>query len=84
MSKVQESFKVNSAVDPKSRWVCPICRQRDNAENMVPAKIKIAHTSWIGKAHIRCIQKYNETYEPKYSIREYSEEGKFLGESQPI
>jgi hypothetical protein len=70
--------------DPKSRWCCPICKQWDNAENMVPATWSIPRGSWFGKAHVKCIQKYNETHEQKYSIREYTEKGKFLGKSQPI
>ena len=63
----------------ESRWCCPICKQWDKAKNMVPATMK----GWLGKAHLKCIVKYNETHEPKYSIREYDKNGKFVGEATP-
>lgn len=71
----------------ESRWLCPICKQWDKAKNMVPAIIKNVspkNATWFGKAHLKCIEKYNETHEPKYLIREYDEKGKFLGEATPI
>ncbi len=79
----------------ESRWFCPICKQWDKAKNMVPAEIsgvplrddtnKIhQNATWFGQAHLKCIEKYNESHEPKYSIREYDEKDKFLGNATPI
>jgi hypothetical protein len=78
------------------RWVCPICKQWDKAKNMVSATIEgvpcrdnktgkiLQNATWMGKAHVKCIENYNKTHEPKYSIREYDENNKFLGETTPI
>jgi hypothetical protein len=76
-------------------WLCPICGKWDVAKNMVPAIIKGVpcvdnetgeihkNSTWFGKAHFACIEKYNKTHEPKYEIREYNENGKFLGKITP-
>ncbi len=45
---------------------------------------KLKQGTWVGKAHLKCIKKYNQTYKEKYSIREYDEQGKFLGTVTPI
>ena len=78
------------------RWVCPICKQWDKDKNMVPATIKNVsfidnetgkekkNATWFGRAHVKCIEKYNKTHEPKYSIREYDEKNKYLGQATPI
>jgi hypothetical protein len=79
----------------ESRCKCPICKQWDKAKNMLPATLKNARFidsetkklkqgSWMGKAHLECIKKYNQTHQEKYSIREYDENGKFLGKVTPI
>ena len=51
---------------------------------MVPAIIKMRKATWFGKAHLKCIQKYNKTHDTKYSVREYDEDGKFLGKATPV
>jgi len=51
---------------------------------MVPATIQVSKGTWLGKAHLQCIKKYNKTHDTKYSIREYAEDGKFLGKATPV
>lgn len=70
----------------ESRWCCPICNQWDKAKNMVPATLSGQTSTWHGKAHLKCIHRYNGTHEPKYSIRVYDEKNnvKFIGKANPI
>ena len=68
----------------ESGWKCPICKQWDKAKNMVPATIKVSKRTWLGKAHLQCIQKYNKTHDTKYSVRMYNEDDKFLGKATPV
>jgi hypothetical protein len=78
-----------------SNCICPICRKSDKYRNMVTASIsqkpyvnnetgEQGHYSWQGQAHLECIRKYNRTNEPKYSILEYDEKNKYVGEATPI
>jgi len=46
--------------------------------------VSATHESWLGEAHLERIRKYNQTHESKYSIREYNENGKFMGEVTPV
>jgi hypothetical protein len=63
---------------------CPICKQLDKAKNMVRAFKSGDKSSWMGSAHLRCIQAYNKHHASKYRLREYDEKGKHLGESTLI
>lgn len=63
---------------------CPICKKSNKRKNMVLAKIKLGKGVWAGKAHLQCIKKHNKRCKYKFSILEYDETGKFLGEATPI
>jgi hypothetical protein len=63
---------------------CSICKRMDIKRNMVTAGLSLQSSSWIGLAHLLCIKQYNKTNKHKYSILEYDENDKFLGEVTPI
>ena len=65
---------------------CPICKKWDKRKNLVNAKHELNDSPWIGSAHSYCIRQYNKikTHLFKYSILEYDENDKFLGEVTAI
>ena len=64
--------------------ICRICRLGDKNKNMITSTITDQEVTWTGSAHLSCIKKYNKIHKHKYSICEYDETGKFLGEVTPI
>ena len=64
--------------------ICRICSLWDKNKNMITSAITDQEVTWAGSAHLSCIKKYNKIHKQKYSICEYDETGKFLGEVTPI
>ena len=73
----------DSELDEMPAW-CPICKKMDRRKNMVTTGLSLQKSSWIGSAHLFCIKHYNKNHLYKYSILEYDENDKFMGEVTPI
>ena len=63
---------------------CSICKNMDRGKNLVTVGLSLQSSSWIGSAHLFCIKQYNKSHKYKYSILEYDEKDKYLGEVTPI
>ena len=80
----------------KHKWLCPICKEWDTVDNMLPATLESVpcencqtgkaskKSTWLGKAHLFCVKEYNKKNKQKYSIQVYDETEKFLGQVTPI
>jgi hypothetical protein len=77
-----DNLKDSELVEMPAR--CPICKKIDRRKNIVPVVLFLQKSSWIGSAHLFCIKQYNKNHQYKYSILEYDENDKFLGEVTPI